>query len=95
VLDEPAAALDPLARHDFLASVAAEAQDSGITVVWSSHDIAELERACDHLIILRAGSVVLAGDVADLLPPSHDLAGLILSVLRGPESGLDGTEADR
>jgi ABC-2 type transport system ATP-binding protein len=95
VLDEPAAALDPLARHDFLASVAAEAQGSGITVLWSSHDIAELELACDHLIILRAGSVVLAGDVVDLLPPSHDLAGLILSVLRDPESDHRGTVTDR
>ncbi len=42
VLDEPFAALDPVARDDFLASVAEAARDSGISVVLSSHVLAEL-----------------------------------------------------
>jgi ABC-2 type transport system ATP-binding protein len=67
VLDEPTAALDPLARHDFMATVMAAMADDGVSVVLSSHLLAELERVADHLVLMSGGLVRLDGPVDDLL----------------------------
>jgi ABC-2 type transport system ATP-binding protein len=67
VLDEPMAMLDPLARHDFMATVMTAIADDGVSVVLSSHVLAELERVADYLVLLSAGSVQVAGEVDDLL----------------------------
>ena len=67
VLDEPTAALDPLARHDFMATVMAAMADDGVSVVLSSHLLAELERVADHLVLLSDGRIRLHGPVDDLL----------------------------
>lgn len=75
VLDEPVARLDPLARHDFLATLMAAVAEEGITVVLSSHVIAELERTCDYLVVLNRGTVQLAGDVEELLAQHRILTG--------------------
>ena len=66
VLDEPVAMLDPVARHDFMATVLAAAAD-GVSVLLSSHVLSELERVADYLILLFRGRVKLAGEVKDLL----------------------------
>jgi ABC-2 type transport system ATP-binding protein len=57
LLDEPVAALDPLARRNFLATLTSAVADAegGLTVVLSSHLVTDLERVCDHLVLL-AGS---------------------------------------
>ncbi|MEU7870273.1 ABC transporter ATP-binding protein [Dactylosporangium sp. NPDC049140] len=83
LLDEPAAALDPLARRAFLDHVHGETEARGITVVHSSHDIAELDRACDHLVVVRRGAVVHAGPVADLTAAGQGLEDFILRALGG------------
>ncbi|MEP9383839.1 ABC transporter ATP-binding protein [Nocardioides sp. KR10-350] len=75
VLDEPTAMLDPLARHDFMAAVVAAMADDGLSVVLSSHVLAEVERVADHLVLLAGGSVQLAGEVDDLLACHHLLSG--------------------
>ncbi len=75
VLDEPLAALDPLARHDFMESVAAAVAADGISVVLSSHALAELERVADYLIVLARGQMQVAGEVADLLAEHRVLTG--------------------
>ncbi len=67
VLDEPMAMLDPLARHDFMATVMAAMADEGVSVVLSSHVLAELERVADYLVLLSRGRIQVAGDVEDLL----------------------------
>jgi ABC-2 type transport system ATP-binding protein len=67
VLDEPVAMLDPVARHDFMATVLAAASADGVSVLLSSHVLAELQRVADYLILLAGGRVRLAGEVADLL----------------------------
>jgi len=67
VLDEPLAMLDPLARHEFMAAVMAAVADSDLSVVLSSHALAELERVADYLILLSKGRVQVAGGVDDLL----------------------------
>jgi len=59
--------LDPLARHDFMAAVMTAVADDGLSVVLSSHVLAELERVADHLVVLSSGRVQVAGEVDDLL----------------------------
>ena len=75
VLDEPVAMLDPIARHDFMASVLTAMADDGVSVVLSSHVLAELERVADYLILLSRGRVQLAGEVDDLLASHRMLTG--------------------
>ena len=75
VLDEPMAMLDPVARHDFMATVLTAAADDGVSVVLSSHVLAELERVADYLILLSQGRVQVAGEVDDLLASHRMLTG--------------------
>jgi ABC-2 type transport system ATP-binding protein len=67
VLDEPVASLDPVARHDFMATVLASAAADGVSVLLSSHVLTELERVASYLVLLSRGQVRLAGQVDDLL----------------------------
>jgi ABC-2 type transport system ATP-binding protein len=84
VLDEPVAMLDPIARHDFMATVRAAATAGGVSVLLSSHVLTELERVASYLILLARGRVRLAGEVGDLLAYHHQasLEELALSYLR-------------
>jgi ABC-2 type transport system ATP-binding protein len=82
LLDEPLANLDPLARREFLGSMFEACSGTGATVLYSSHAVAELERVCDYLIVLRAGRVRLAGDI-DELRMQH-------RIITGPDGWLGG-----
>jgi ABC-2 type transport system ATP-binding protein len=75
VLDEPMAMLDPVARHDFMATVMTAMADDGVSVVLSSHVLAELERVADYLILMSQGRVQVAGEVEDLLASHRVLTG--------------------
>ena len=75
LLDEPLAALDPLARQNFLAALAEAAAGGGLTIVLSSHLIADIERVCDHLILLAESEVQLCGDTESLLAQHRILTG--------------------
>ncbi len=75
VLDEPVAMLDPIARHDFMATVLTAMADDGVSVVLSSHVLAELERIADYLILVSRGRVQVAGEVEDLLASHRVLTG--------------------
>ncbi|MEV4509186.1 ABC transporter ATP-binding protein [Dactylosporangium sp. NPDC049525] len=95
VLDEPAASLDPLARHDFLRDLAESVADRDMSVVLSSHVVSDLARSCDYLIVLSTARVQVAGPVAALLAgqPALSLEDLVLTHLsRGRH---DDTEAAR
>jgi ABC-2 type transport system ATP-binding protein len=80
ILDEPLAMLDPLARQDFMATVLTALGD-GVSVLLSSHALAELERVADYLILLSGGRLQVADEVDDLLA-SHRL-------LTGPAAEVD------
>jgi ABC-2 type transport system ATP-binding protein len=67
LLDEPVAALDPLARHDFLSSLTQAVADGGMTVVMSSHLLADLERVSDHVIVLASGKTQLCDNIETVL----------------------------
>jgi ABC-2 type transport system ATP-binding protein len=75
VLDEPMASLDPLARHDFMATAMTAMADDGVSVVLSSHVLTELERVADYLVLMSRGSVQVAGEVDDLLASHRVLTG--------------------
>jgi ABC-2 type transport system ATP-binding protein len=75
LLDEPLAALDPLARRSFLAALAEAAAGGDLTIVLSSHLIADIERVCDHLILLASSRVQLCGDIETVLAEHRILVG--------------------
>jgi ABC-2 type transport system ATP-binding protein len=74
-LDEPVASLDPLARREFLQVLMEVVAEQGVSVVLSSHLVADLERICDHLVILVDSKVQLAGDVSELLAQHWRISG--------------------
>ncbi|HWS45436.1 MAG TPA: ABC transporter ATP-binding protein [Acidimicrobiia bacterium] len=88
MLDEPVAALDPLARREFLQTLMEVVAVRGVSVVLSSHLIADLERVCDYLVVLVAGQVALIGEVDELLACHHRLTGSRRDPLRIPANQL-------
>jgi ABC-2 type transport system ATP-binding protein len=86
LLDEPVAALDPLARRNFLAILADAVATGGLTVVLSSHLVADAERVCDHIIMLAASRVQLSGDI-DAVLAEHQ-------ILVGPRKDTSAIERD-
>jgi len=85
VLDEPVAALDPLARREFLQSLMEAVADGGLTVLLSSHILTDLERVCDYMILLSRSEVQLAAPIDDIVGQHR--------VLTGPRS--DPSAVDR
>jgi ABC-2 type transport system ATP-binding protein len=75
ILDEPVASLDPLARREFLQHLMEAVAEHELSVVLSSHLVADLERVCDYLIVLAASRVQVTGDVEGLLACHHRLTG--------------------
>jgi ABC-2 type transport system ATP-binding protein len=75
LLDEPLASLDPLARREFLQTLMGAVAEQGVTVVLSSHLLADLERVCDYLVLLSAAHVQVLGTVEELLEQHKLLIG--------------------
>ena len=75
LLDEPVAALDPLARREFLTSLTEAVADGDLSVILSSHLLHDLERVCDHLILLAASRTQLVGDIDAVLATHRMLVG--------------------
>jgi ABC-2 type transport system ATP-binding protein len=75
ILDEPAASLDPVARREFLRSLMEIVAAQRVSVVLSSHLVADLERVCDYLVVLNASRVQVAGEVSELLSSHYRLCG--------------------
>jgi ABC-2 type transport system ATP-binding protein len=65
LLDEPTSGLDPLMQEEFLVFIAEE-RDRGATVFLSSHELDEVERACDRVGIIREGRLIAVEHVADI-----------------------------
>lgn len=75
ILDEPVASLDPLARREFLQGLMEAVADDGLSVIFSSHLVSDVERACDHLVVLVESRVRVTGELDDLLATHHRLTG--------------------
>ena len=65
ILDEPFSGLDPV-NAELLKEGIIELKDKGACVIFSSHNMDNVEKICDHLIMLRNGEMVLDGKVADI-----------------------------
>jgi ABC-2 type transport system ATP-binding protein len=86
LLDEPVASLDPLARREFLQDLMEAVAEQGLSVVLSSHLVADLERVCDYLIVLVGSRVRVAGPVDELLATHHLLSGARRDLATLPDS---------
>jgi ABC-2 type transport system ATP-binding protein len=75
LLDEPVASLDPLARRDFLQSLLEAVVEDELTVLLSSHILSDLERVCDHVVVLSKARLQLAGDIDQVLAEHRVLMG--------------------
>ncbi len=93
LLDEPLADLDPLARREFLQLVRETSREHGTTVLLSSHIVTDIEQACDAMVVLGAGRVLVHAPIAALLA-SHAVADApsaghdLVSTFAGPEGEL-------
>ena len=83
LLDEPTSGLDPLGVRDARAWIEA-ARARGATVLVSSHVLSEVERTCDHVVILREGRVVASGALDALVQPGESLEDLFVRVVSKP-----------
>jgi ABC-2 type transport system ATP-binding protein len=96
LLDEPMADLDPLARHDLTRLLMETVAAEGLTVVLSSHVLAELATICDYLVLLAVGRVQLAGDTEALLAGHKLLVGPRRDPPRaGPHQVVAASHTDR
>jgi ABC-2 type transport system ATP-binding protein len=75
ILDEPVASLDPLARREFLQILMETVAEHQVSVVLSSHLVADIERVCDYLVVLVSSRVQLTGELDELLSTHHRLIG--------------------
>ena len=75
LLDEPVAALDPLARRDFLASLSEAVAEGDLSVMLSSHLLHDLERVCDHVILLASSRTQICDDIDTVLASHRMLLG--------------------
>jgi ABC-2 type transport system ATP-binding protein len=86
LLDEPTASLDPAAARDIRARIRAfAAQDDG-AVLWTSHNMYEVQEVCDRVLFLSHGKILLAGN-PKTLPGEHGkktLEELFITVAREP-----------
>jgi len=85
LLDEPVANLDPLARVEFFQMLMTEVAATGLTVVLSSHLLADLQRSCDYLVLLSSSRVQIAEETERLV------AGYVLAT--GPRAHADSIAA--
>ena len=75
ILDEPVAALDPLARREFLQDLMEAVAEQELSVVLSSHLVSDVERSCDYLIVLVDSRVQVSGEIDTLLATQYRLTG--------------------
>jgi ABC-2 type transport system ATP-binding protein len=92
ILDEPVAALDPLARRDFLRELVEQVLERGTTVVFSTHILSDLERVAAEVAFLKGGRITLQAPLDELLEQTRRLpvgaAGEGLAPLGEPRLGL-------
>jgi ABC-2 type transport system ATP-binding protein len=95
LLDEPLASLDPLARREFLQTLMEAVAADGTTVVLSSHLVTDLERVCDHLLLLRDGRIRIGGEIEGLLQEHRVLIGPRRPQIAGVAEVIEERATDR
>jgi ABC-2 type transport system ATP-binding protein len=97
ILDEPVAALDPLARREFLSILMEVVAEHGVSVILSSHLVADLERVCDYLVVMASSRVQVNGEIEHLLATHHRLVGAKrdLSTLPDDQHVIESSHTER
>jgi ABC-2 type transport system ATP-binding protein len=97
LLDEPVASLDPLARREFLQTLMEMFSDSPMSIVLSSHNIEDVDRICDYLVVLIDSRVQLCGETSDILQMHTRLSGprCDTSTLHSAHEVIEETHTDR
>jgi ABC-2 type transport system ATP-binding protein len=97
LLDEPVASLDPLARREFLATLMEVVAEHEVSVILSSHLVADLERVCDYVVVLASARVQVNGEIENLLSTHHRLVGSRRDLDNLPESAhvIEVSHTDR
>jgi ABC-2 type transport system ATP-binding protein len=72
-LDEPTAGLDPVGREEMLALIRKTYKEFGISVLLSSHLMADVERTCDRIIVIQGGQLMHAGEVGQFTKDTTQL----------------------
>jgi ABC-2 type transport system ATP-binding protein len=88
LLDEPTASLDPATAREIRAKIRAVATDRQVSVLWTSHNMYEVEAVCDRVLFLSRGRILLEGN-PKTLPQEHrkrTLEELFIAVAREPLS---------
>jgi ABC-2 type transport system ATP-binding protein len=88
LLDEPTASLDPSVAHDVRGMVREATREGASGVLWTSHNMSEVEQVCDRVLFLSHGRILLEGDPRRL-PAEHEkrsLDDLFITVAREPLS---------
>ena len=88
LLDEPTASLDPATAREIRAKIRAVATDRQVSVLWTSHNMYEVEAVCDRVLFLSRGRILLEGN-PKTLPQEHGkrtLEELFIAVAREPLS---------
>jgi len=86
LLDEPTASLDPASARDIRAEICAFAGQEAVGVLWTSHNMVEVEKVCDRVLFLSHGKILLEGN-PKTLPRQHGketLEDLFITVAREP-----------
>jgi ABC-2 type transport system ATP-binding protein len=95
LLDEPLASLDPLARREFLSVLVAAVRADGHTAFLSSHIVTDVEEACQRLVVLSAGRVLLDSDVAEARAGHRIVSVAAAAPLRGEVATFAGPAGAR
>jgi len=87
-LDEPTAGLDPLGRHEFLQHIQQLARERGVTVMFSTHILSDIEAICESVAIMHRGRLVAADSLARLKQQHHEatMDGLYLKLAQQQEA---------
>src|SRR5829696_1301759 len=88
-LDEPTAGLDPMGREEMLSLIRKTHRDFGISVLFSSHLMADVERTCDRIIVLRGGKLVHSGDVSQF---TNETATVFIEVDTNKQEVIDALQ---
>jgi ABC-2 type transport system ATP-binding protein len=89
LLDEPTNGLDPVGRDDMLNLIRRIGREFGISVLVTSHLLGELERICDHIVIIDGGRLLRSSATAEFTQATHQVAVEVLSFDTDPVAGRD------
>ncbi|MBM3941497.1 MAG: ABC transporter ATP-binding protein [SAR202 cluster bacterium] len=97
LLDEPTASLDPSIARDLRALVRNKMRAVQGAILWTSHNMQEIERVCDRIIILKQGRIVAQGTLEQLRRQfeQDDLEEIFVALMALPEPAMEQTERPR